>query len=193
MHLSHLLAQFIRSIYNAVEKSYCSLHWFRLLPSLLSVATLPLVYMEKSRSQIICHTFSQYLNTLHSLAGNMEERLSIRSTARSPRVMMSLPLKLYLQTPAKLGRGTTASTSSPTAGSLISTDVRPGNYLVTILSVIYLYMRYFTSRRVIHSVAVLMASRISHFLAGNNLLGKARAKGKSSQSPAVRIRPSQTS
>lgn len=124
MHLSHLLAQFIRSIYNAVEKSYCSLHWFWLLPSLLSVATLPLVYMEKSRSQIICHTFSQYLNTLHSLAGNMEERLSIRSTARSPQVMMSLPLKLYLQTPTNLGRGTTASTSHPTAGSLISTDVK---------------------------------------------------------------------
>lgn len=143
---------------------------------------------QKSHSHISCCTFSQYLNTLHLLAGNTEERLGIRSTARSPPVMMSLPLKLCLQTPAKLERGITASTSHPMAGSLIYTDVRPGIYLDTVLSVIYLCMSSFTSRRGIHTVG----NTDSHFLAGNNLLGESRAKGKSSESPVVRC-PSQTS
>ena len=66
-------------------------------------------------------------------------------------ISTGLPLKLCLQTPAKLQRGTTASSSHPTAGSLIATCVRPGSYLEAVLSVIYLQMRCFTSGRVIHS------------------------------------------
>lgn len=54
VHPSNSLAQFGRSIYNAVEKPYCSLRWHRLLPSLVSVATAPLAYMGKV-------TFSHYL------------------------------------------------------------------------------------------------------------------------------------
>lgn len=193
MHLSHLLAQFIRTIYKAVEKSYCSLRWLRLLPSLVSVATSPLVYMGKV-------TFSNYLPCFQPVSehtslpawkhgGETQHQINSQiSTGHDFSTIKTMPSNT-----SKAGEGH-HSQHQPSYGRFSHFyGCKAGNHLATVLSVIYLYVRYFTSRRVIHSVAVLMASRISHFLACNNLPGKASAKGKSSQSPAVRICPSQTS